>query len=89
MTINMNDFVSVKLTEDGKIILESYRWSMKHILESKGLKGFDLPVPKPDENGCFRFQLWNLMYIFGPYIGMGMPIPFENNAVVIEEDNNA
>lgn len=68
---NINDNVYVKLTNEGKRAYQEYR--SKYDLNALGIKA---PTVKK-ENGYSVFQMWEVMQIFGPYIYMGCPVPFE------------
>ncbi len=64
---NLNDHVWVKLTERGKAIyVQHYAFLPIHVRP-----------PEPDERGFVKFQLWNLMEIFGPHVGTTLPLSFE------------
>jgi len=70
---NINDYVLIKLTDRGKKILkENY-----DELQFEGKPTFKLP--KTDENGYSKYQLWGLMSEFGKYLFNGCKIPFEMN----------
>ena len=60
-TINLNESVKVKLTDFG-ISLYKLRYNND---------------PEKDEQGYTSFQLWTLMNIYGPYIGMAKDSPFD------------
>jgi hypothetical protein len=70
---NVNHYVYVRITEQGWKVLEDY------------FRALDFPpiareqaYYAPDEHGWSRFQMWDLMNIFGPSMGMGFgPVPFE------------
>lgn len=62
ITCNINDFVFVRLNERGLKILKN------------DFKGW---TPKQDEEGWTKFQLWELMEIFGDYMFLGSETPFE------------
>lgn len=40
-----------------------------------------------DENGYTKFQLWDIMNIFGEYCILGCDVPFETE-IIIPEDTN-
>ncbi len=85
MTINLNEFVKVKLKDHGKAIFYHQFDDLNMFINVQGGKTIEPRMPEVDADGYTSIQLWELMKIFGPHIGMGMPTPFENNAVVIEE----
>ena len=39
--------------------------------------------PEVDEEGFTKFQLWELMSIYGPHLRMGCNVPFEDCAIYI------
>lgn len=88
MQLNMNDFVKVKLNNRGKIIFYHQFDNLNLFVKVHGGKPIEPPTLEVDTDGYTSIQLWELMKIFGPHIGMGMPVPFENNAIVIEEASN-
>jgi hypothetical protein len=68
---NINDYVKVKLTDCGRKILEDQHTELKMVLPDAE------PLHKPDEDGLVKFQLWELMSIFGGHLFNGCQIPFE------------
>lgn len=70
---NVNDFVYVKLTTQGR-----YAWKQYH--EEFGIQGAKLP--EPDADGYTMFQGHELMNIFGPYMVMGRTPVFETTMLV-------
>lgn len=72
--VNINDKVSIKLTEYGKEILQKYYQNNlpKHLI----------PEIKNDD---MDFMLWEIMQIFGEFLFMGnTEIPFEDNRIILE-----
>lgn len=73
MKINLNDYVKVKLTEEGR---DAYRIS-------------DRADFSRVENNTLRIQLWELAYIFGNLLWHGNPnLPFESMEVEFERDGS-
>ena len=72
---NINEHVKVKLTERG---LEVYK---KHY-EKFGIKA----PAKEAKDGYYRFQLWELMQIFGGSVGAGVKLPFETDIYFDDKD---
>ncbi|MFH2020093.1 MAG: hypothetical protein ABIJ34_01685 [archaeon] len=68
MLFNMNEYVYVRLRKPG----------------IKILKENDCPLPDEDEEGYFKFQLWDLFYIFGNHIYLGCDVPFETDIKIPE-----
>ena len=80
MNFNVNHYVKVKLTEYGHEILKD-----RHDELRKGIKNIGEYKRKVDDEGYTRFQLWELMQKLGPYMKMGIKLPFETE-IIIEED---
>jgi len=73
----MNWYVKVKLTDHGLDVWKKDRdelaeWS-KGAVKSKPKEYF---ASMADADGNHRFQLWELMQLFGPHIGVCKPMPF-------------
>ena len=73
LEINLNDTVTVNLSERGAGILNKY---FKQFYMQENYKAGDV----------FKTQLWDLMSIFGPYMVMGFDIPFESCWLKIERN---
>jgi hypothetical protein len=71
--LNLNENVYVKLNEAGLVIYQKY-WNEVSFLTE---------VPKADEQGYHKFQLWVLMSIFGPSLSCGMIVPFEEAEIMV------
>ena len=70
--MNINDYVWVRLNSEGATIANAFYCHPHH------------PIPK-FEPGLKKFQLWELMQIFGPPIHLGGPSFFEDNEIHFEE----
>lgn len=71
---NINDNVSVKLTDYGRTILEHQHYTLYEKISG------DIPKyvpPTEDDDGWSKWQLWSLMSAFGSSIYMGSNLPFE------------
>lgn len=71
---NINEYVWVKLTPHGKNIFYKH-----YSVIYDQLKNLDLPtleLPESDEQGFRKFQMWDLMNIYGNYMVMGSENPF-------------
>jgi len=70
LKLNLNDQVKVRLTKRGLIVLNKY---------CEGVL-----LPKPDENGYYKFSLWELANIFGNEFHNGQMKPsIVNNEIVV------
>jgi len=84
VTFNINDHVHVKLTEFGHECLRK-----NHEALWAGSIFVNVPAympPQEDAEGWSRWQLWQLMQGFGPYITLGEILPFETT-IRIEKAN--
>jgi len=90
---NINNKVKVRLTNEGRAALrknhdELYSFAKGTSIE---LPEYHAPVedkeyhaPVEDKEGWSEWQLWALMREFGPYIGMGLDVPFETEIEIPE-----
>jgi len=84
MKFNLNHYIRVRLTEKGRYLHRSrHQKLMTWISENNG-RGIEYIAPEVDKDGFCRFQGWDLMALFGPYMGMGSDLPLETE-VIIEE----
>jgi hypothetical protein len=81
---NVNDFVWVRLTAVGRDIHRKDHDDFVTALGRKWIDGpeaarerFPYTPPAVDVDGWSKFQGWHLMKMFGPYIYLGGPNPFE------------
>lgn len=76
LAFNVNSHVRVKLNDLGREIYMQYydRW------------GIETGPPKEEGDGYSRFQLHELMSIFGEHMGVGFSVPFETT-VLLEGDH--
>jgi hypothetical protein len=65
VTVNLNCYVYVRLTDAGRVVLSS--------------QGIDAPIEDP--NGYGRWQLWQLMYAFGSHLSHGCRAPFDGMTI--------
>lgn len=71
-SLNINEKIKVKLTEQGKDVVVE--------------QGKDYLLRNEDENGFVSIQLWTLMQVFGPaFICSTNCKFFENNNIMIDE----
>lgn len=79
-TININDYVKVQLTDRGRNIHRRH-WENLH---EQMPSAFDkYTPPKEDMEGWSMWQAWELMRMFGPHLGNGVPVPF-NTTIRVE-----
>ncbi len=76
---SLNDYVWVQLTEHG---LGVYHDHYVALFPNRDL----IPIPAlHTRRGWTRFQLWELMHIFGADTMMGGPLSFKSTAVRLED----
>lgn len=71
-TININDFVRIKLTPRGIDVL--CQWLNEEFLSDPK---YQLQEHHIDSDGCFRIQLWVMMRAFGQHIGLDRELCFD------------
>lgn len=71
LILNSNDKVKVTLTEKGVSIYKRY------------CKTWDIGSQVDFSVRERTFTLWELMQVFGPYMGIGLEVPFENNVMEV------
>ena len=73
---NLNHYIKIKLTEEGRIIYKKYYNS--HNCEA--------PKLDIDDEGYVRFQIHDFMHIFGERLFMGATLPCETNCKIQVKD---
>jgi len=74
VAFNINEYVKVKLTARG---LKIHKSEYTRFMPSDWV----YVKPSVDENGYSKFQMWNLMSIFGEHISMTLEPPFETEII--------
>ena len=77
---NINNYVKIKLTDEGLKILETQHNEMLKKLTPETAKNIGpFRVPEVDQEGYSQIKLWELMHLFGNYMRNGnLNLPFEN-----------
>jgi len=83
MNFNLNNYVQIKLTEKGKQVLQQKIDSDLAILNRYGIDTSTYDRSEP-EDGYWKFQLWEVMQIFGPYMKQGLENVIEMD-IILEE----
>lgn len=73
MEFNINENVKVKLTDKGKDI---------YFHQYDDYPTINASYPKVDNNGYTRFQLWDLMKLYGSYMGLCKDLVFETTIIL-------
>ena len=85
-SINLNSFIYVRLTDDGKHI---YYHQCDEINKQYGKEVVKPEWPEVDENGFTRFQLWEFIELYGPFTHMAWPSPIEDLCIYMSEEDIA
>ena len=84
---NINNYVYVKLTSRGKMEYLKYLNSpLLYLAQEPKYNSFEETNLKPNKDGCYKFQLWNLMHIFGEHMGVGFSNCFETDIYFNKKD---
>jgi len=78
LSFNINDYVWVMLTPEGKKI---YQHQFDKYPPEIGL------IPSPlhvEKDGWIKFNFWELMEIFGSHIYFGCNVPFVDNIILFD-----
>ena len=84
MKINLNETVKFKLTDYGKDIYYHQYDELNEIIKKKGNKPLEPRMPKVDENGYTKMQLWCFIELYGNYIGMAKPNVIEPLEIIYD-----
>jgi hypothetical protein len=71
MMFNVNHYVYVRLTDRGRQI---HRERFEAVFAGTKIK-YSAPVENAD--GWSKWQLWDLMNVFGEHVRLGVELPFE------------
>lgn len=83
---NVNSSVRVKLTDEGRKIHRDRHDNLRKKLPS-GVE-FNYRPPEEDADGYSKWQLWELMQVFGPHICLGCVNPFDTEIQFIVDSKN-
>lgn len=83
--ININDSVWVRLTKEGREVLAQSIMECVVTVTGKTREQLAEELHKTAHDGSTRFQLWELMKIFGPCMVFGSgPQMFERNRIRVD-----
>ncbi len=86
LSINLNEWIKVKLTDLGK---EIYYHRYDKLNKTYGREVLKPSLPSEDEDGYTRFQLWKFIQLYGAHIGMGAPNVIDPLEIVYGGEINA
>lgn len=82
MKVNLNSYVTVKLTEHGRMLLyDRHNYERLNDIPSSP----DMDKFMQSSSNEFRCQFWELMELFGDYVGVGNKPVFEDMNVEVEQ----
>lgn len=73
---NINHYVCVKLTEEGREELKRQHEELYSVLPER-LRDTTFTPKKEDSDGWSKWQMWSLMNTFGHMVRIGVKQPFE------------
>lgn len=79
MQFNINNYVHIKMTQHGRDIYEKYWTDLM-----SGYKDWQYNPKKESVDGWSKWQMWDVMRVFGEHMYNGCVMPFEAN-IIIEE----
>ncbi len=82
--INLNEVVKFKLTDLGKDIFYHRYDKVNEWIRKRGGIPIQSFMPKVDEDGYTKMQLWGFIELYGEYIGMGKPNVIEPLEIIYE-----
>ena len=78
---NINNFIKVKLTEEGqKVVQEDYEYW-------HSIYPYIVPKYVEDSDGYTQFQMWKFMNLFGFKFRNGGPCYIEGNVMLLEVED--
>lgn len=77
VTVNLNEYVMVKLTEKGKSILKRRHDNLNQSILARGGTGLGEWKDPSDKEGYYKTQLWILIDVFGKETHLGTEHPYE------------
>lgn len=89
--MNLNDVVTVRLTNYGVRILREHHLKLERTLNFKNPDRVPRQFVEP-EHSMYTTQWWMLFEVFGNHVGIGKDIPFHldlSTQVTVEEQKSA
>lgn len=80
MKFNINEYVKIKLNDNGIDILRKRHNELRLRVPSIG----DFVEPVKDDDGYSSFPLWALFDTFGEYVHLGCIPPFDTTIIIPE-----
>ena len=85
-TLNINEFIKVKLTQKGKLIYLEHQIEIQKKFNRDKIK-IDVPLNiEVDNEGFSLFQLWRFMEIFGSHMYCGAEPVIEGPILYLPEE---
>ena len=84
MRFNINNYIKVRLTDSGR---EIHKQRHAALFTGYPAQKYPYQPPKEDADGWSRWQAWDFMATFGPYMGNGLDVPAETEIIIETESN--
>lgn len=82
--VNLNEYIMVKLNDKGKDIYYHQYDEVNENIKRHGGKPIIPKMPKVDEEGYTRFQMWQFMNLYGEYMTIGFDTVLETMDIIID-----
>lgn len=82
---NINDKVKVKITDMGYNIWLDWENQFIKFSSTIPVTTIEELKAKADKDGYTKFQMWDMMSIFGSHMNMGFENPIESNIILLSE----
>ena len=80
MEFNINNYVHIKMTQHGRDIHKEHWTDVM-----SGCFDWTYNPKKESADGWFKWQMWDVMRVFGDHMYNGCELPFDVN-IIIEEN---
>ena len=80
INFNLNSYVKVKLNDKGRNIY----YHRNDNLGEEFLRKCPPDYPEEDNDGYTKFQMWELMILYGNHMNFGHDTPFETMWVILD-----
>lgn len=85
MLFNVNHYVRLRLTDEGRRIHRANYDGLMSGMPSHVRDTIPYVPPETDAEGWSKFQMWDAMRIFGPWMAMTARNPFDLTIDIVEQ----
>jgi hypothetical protein len=79
---NINNYIKVRLTDRGRAV---HRENYERLFHGHLIEKYPYQPPAEDKDGWSKWQAWDFMASFGPYMGNGLNAPAETEIKFITD----